>query len=157
MRVAEFSRGGDSIHARATDVSLICIYEWRGSPKRGHSICSVENNITCTHCNSRARARVYVCMRDRQREREKKEMASRAEGMMKKAGGHAVRSGQSRRTHEHPVPRRRRGDQPVEHTSIGQRPTTDSLPLASSAGPTGPYWLGSTCGPPAISWWGDLL
>lgn len=31
-------------------------------------------------------------------------MTSGAEGMMKKAGGHAVRSGQSRRTHKHPVP-----------------------------------------------------
>lgn len=99
------ARRGFNTHARERRIPDMYIWraEWRGSPKRGHSICSVENNITCTHCSSCC-VYVCVCICVIEREREKKEMASRAEGMMKKAGGHAVRSGQSRRTHEHPVP-----------------------------------------------------
>lgn len=100
--------GRSNVLTRAR-VGGVCVCVERGSPNRGHSICSVQNN-TYTHAHialskhTRERdSRVREKRRDRQKDRQRKTTTSEVEGTMKKEGRPAECRGQSRCTHEHPA------------------------------------------------------
>lgn len=99
--------GRSNAHTRASRCVCVCVE--RGSPNRGHSICSVQNTHTHIHTlqlskHTRERdSRVREKRRERQKDRQRKTTTSEVEGTMKKEGRPAECRGQSRCTHEHPA------------------------------------------------------